>query len=226
MDVSKVLQQLKNISSYKICDKYSCMTVWGGLKVLLALTWDSLHNCSGIHLLWVMIKHPKVMLVEIWCDATLYYSSYRSVCLGQCVCANLQCCVPFIALHADIHMCVKWRLPPSQRWWYRALWGEMLPCGQSFGAALLCSLCVGNHSVPSLLSLSQESGPAILASHLPLIKQPFIIWYWLRIVAVFLTLFPLQISTLGHIHPRQNSSADHVSLFAAAKLCSAWASLC
>lgn len=46
-------------------------------------------------------KHPEVMLVEIWCNATLYYSSYQSVCL--CVRANFQCCVPFIAFHAVGH---------------------------------------------------------------------------------------------------------------------------
>lgn len=82
-NVSKLFQQLKNISSFKICDQSGCMTMWEGLKVLLALTWDILHSCWGIHLLWVMVNilnHAGRNLV--WCQCG--YSSPD--CAPLCVC--------------------------------------------------------------------------------------------------------------------------------------------
>lgn len=63
---------------------------WGGLRVLLALTRDILHSCSGIHLLWVMVNilsHAGRNLV--WCQCG--YSLQQSV--HPCVC---QCWVPVI----------------------------------------------------------------------------------------------------------------------------------
>lgn len=46
LHIAKILKQLKNISSYKICDKHSLHDSGGeGMKVLLALTQDSLHSC-------------------------------------------------------------------------------------------------------------------------------------------------------------------------------------
>lgn len=82
----KVFQQLKNISSFKICGQSSCMTVQEGLKVLLALPWDILHSCSGIHLLWVMVNIPSHAGRNlVWCQCG--YSSHQSVpvpVLGAC----------------------------------------------------------------------------------------------------------------------------------------------
>ena len=93
---SKVLQQLKNISSYKISDKYSCMTVWGGLKVLLALTWDSLHNCSGTHLLWVTVNIPKLRWLKLGA-MPLCIIHRTGACACVCVRADFQRCVPWSA---------------------------------------------------------------------------------------------------------------------------------
>lgn len=170
-NVSKLFQQLKNISSFKICDQSGCMTMWEGLKVLLALTWDILHSCWGIHLLWVMVNilnHAGRNLV--WCQCG--YSSPD--------CAPLCVCVPAPVLGAchskggfpqapvfDYSVSAIQSCSPV---WYSHLrqQGHKIAWGEPAGRAVFPSLGLDHYLINIVLACST---PAILAPCLLLIKH-------------------------------------------------------